>query len=56
MTPDVGQALQALSWAKRGTMPVPGGLAEQSCSFVEFAAIFESECREAEEEQRRESE
>ena len=40
---DIGQALSAMSWTKKGVMPVLGGLADQSSSFLEFCQVFESE-------------
>ena len=43
MTPSISVALDALAWVRRGMLPVPGGMADQSPSFLQFVATFESE-------------
>jgi hypothetical protein len=43
MTQSISVALDALAWVRRGMLPVPGGMADQSPSFLQFVATFESE-------------
>lgn len=42
-TPELLAAFVALDWAENGTLPVAGGLLDQSASFVQFAALVASE-------------
>lgn len=43
MTPAISVALDSLAWVRRGMLPVPGGMSDQSPSFLQFVATFESE-------------
>ena len=39
----IDRALSALSWARKGVLPVAGGYVDQSSSFLEFCQVFEAE-------------
>ncbi len=43
MTAAIAAALDALAWVRRGMLPVAGGTGNQSPTFLQFVAVFESE-------------
>lgn len=47
LSPDIESCLRAAGWLEKGIPPAPGGLGDQSVSFLEFNTIFAQERREA---------
>lgn len=53
-SPDIGDAMKAMSWVVDGILPDDGGLGDQSISFVDFRTLFDAEKNETLAEQRKE--